>query len=719
MALYTKPTLSGYNDNAPPDDGSNLSNNEVTWSKHKTKLGDPLKTYTDALNNAVSGLVNGDTADLWPATLSNLQDKSISGLADGDTVYMRGRSSVGDGGEGHFRWDSSDLSTEVGNDEVTSSQGNGGIYIAPASDKTGASGAWVRQRGRFVHPEWYGAGNDPLSAFQALVSHAQNTKERTLSLGQNDYRFATPLVISGDSTGGLVLEGPFGTHSEDGGRDSKGYLSVASGQSEVIELSGGESALGNIVGGHELRGFGVGTLDHNVTSGVKVSYPDFRSTLVFDRMHFEGFTDGAINIDQSNEEYIIGFVTVENCAFKNCTKSLLIQDANSIAGLKFDNNRCHQGGRIKGNINGPIRITNNNFEGQSDAVEITDVNNEFSYAKHVLFAGNYFENNSGDFLASFTADANKTESDITIRENTKHGSSFTLTDDVSYRVTGFHDGVFIDDTQAESVVDDCAKVNVPALKHVAADGTGQQIAVDINAIIPRMPPDSIFNTSQIEVNDNGDIVDTPFGPVKALSDWITDGSSYGGATSWPEFPYTAGELLVINILLAYKSRPSPAPELRLFDSAGTSIVNFFSLPRPQLIEDQHHLLITVSLTLSSNESEINALIFPNGSSGSSDGARVVGSYWYTTSGTRIYPYFPMKFETDGSESVSPDANGNADIAHGLSKTPETVQVGLRGDNTNGVDVESVDATNITVRVKDESGSDVTSGSFTVDWIAKL
>ena len=61
---------------------------------------------------------------------------------------------------GVFRWDTSDLSTEVGADEVTSGQGDGGIYVAPATDRTGASGAWVREFTGPVHVTWYGAVGD-------------------------------------------------------------------------------------------------------------------------------------------------------------------------------------------------------------------------------------------------------------------------------------------------------------------------------------------------------------------------------------------------------------------------------------------------------------------------------------------------------------------------------------------------------------------------------
>jgi hypothetical protein len=51
---FASPTLSGYNASPPPDDGSAAEANRVTWAKSKTKLGDPLKTYADAIKAAVS-----------------------------------------------------------------------------------------------------------------------------------------------------------------------------------------------------------------------------------------------------------------------------------------------------------------------------------------------------------------------------------------------------------------------------------------------------------------------------------------------------------------------------------------------------------------------------------------------------------------------------------------------------------------------------------------
>lgn len=51
---YTPPTISNYNDDPPPDDGSETVENEVKWSIIKTELTDPIKNYADAINSAVT-----------------------------------------------------------------------------------------------------------------------------------------------------------------------------------------------------------------------------------------------------------------------------------------------------------------------------------------------------------------------------------------------------------------------------------------------------------------------------------------------------------------------------------------------------------------------------------------------------------------------------------------------------------------------------------------
>src|SRR5262245_10452196 len=50
---YTPTTVSGYNLNPPPDDGSVSPQNRSTWAGIKTKIGDPLKNFADQINNAL------------------------------------------------------------------------------------------------------------------------------------------------------------------------------------------------------------------------------------------------------------------------------------------------------------------------------------------------------------------------------------------------------------------------------------------------------------------------------------------------------------------------------------------------------------------------------------------------------------------------------------------------------------------------------------------
>lgn len=86
--------------------------------------------------------------------IENLAALKAFSTTSNSLIYMRGRLTNGDGGQGHFDWDSSDLSTEVTADTES------GIYVAPTTDATGASGAWVRQHVGIIRPEWFGAFPD-------------------------------------------------------------------------------------------------------------------------------------------------------------------------------------------------------------------------------------------------------------------------------------------------------------------------------------------------------------------------------------------------------------------------------------------------------------------------------------------------------------------------------------------------------------------------------
>ena len=54
MASYISQTISNYNDDAPPDDGTETSDNEITWAIIKDELADPIKNYAEAIDSATS-----------------------------------------------------------------------------------------------------------------------------------------------------------------------------------------------------------------------------------------------------------------------------------------------------------------------------------------------------------------------------------------------------------------------------------------------------------------------------------------------------------------------------------------------------------------------------------------------------------------------------------------------------------------------------------------
>ena len=90
MPLYTPPTLSGYNSSPPPDDGTTVTANQVTWAKHKDKLGDPLKTFTESMNTNLTSTFNGLETKVVDGTTFPAFSASAGGktVASGTWVLM-------------------------------------------------------------------------------------------------------------------------------------------------------------------------------------------------------------------------------------------------------------------------------------------------------------------------------------------------------------------------------------------------------------------------------------------------------------------------------------------------------------------------------------------------------------------------------------------------------------------------------------------------------
>lgn len=138
---------------------------------------DQTKTYKAVLSSSDDvELYSSDPANFDYAAEYGARVNTVDTLAllksETNTDYAcicKGRTSAGDGYEGIFVYDSSDLSTEVSTDTVN------GIYVPPNSDASGASGAWVRV-GKQINVKFFGAiGNgstDDTLAIQAAIDYA-------------------------------------------------------------------------------------------------------------------------------------------------------------------------------------------------------------------------------------------------------------------------------------------------------------------------------------------------------------------------------------------------------------------------------------------------------------------------------------------------------------------------------------------------------------------
>jgi len=94
--------------------------------------------------------------------------------------------------EGPFVFSTADLSAKVSADTLQ------GIYVAPDSDPTGASGAWVRKDDGEFRPEHYGAVGDGLAddtaAFNAMIA-AMPSYGGKISLSRAYYRITSRVVV--------------------------------------------------------------------------------------------------------------------------------------------------------------------------------------------------------------------------------------------------------------------------------------------------------------------------------------------------------------------------------------------------------------------------------------------------------------------------------------------------------------------------------------------
>ena len=131
--------------------------------------------------------------------------RGVSGH-DGQIVQVIGYSTAGDVGGGDFIWQDGDWSTEVTAQIVNGTQ-TYGLYVAPNSDATGASGVWKRLYQGSINVKWFGAVGDNSADDTDRVQSAENI--RAIEHGKLFFPYGTYLVdiVTADNASGVEWEG--------------------------------------------------------------------------------------------------------------------------------------------------------------------------------------------------------------------------------------------------------------------------------------------------------------------------------------------------------------------------------------------------------------------------------------------------------------------------------------------------------------------------------
>ena len=248
---------------------SQISNGEI-GSSVRTKLNSVV-----AIANAISlGVTQAEMAALDTSiqTIAFLNENKRQGL---------------------FKWNASDLSTQVTADTLQ------GVYVAPSSDATGASGAWVRMLDGYVTPEMFGAygdlielGNsahDDRAAIQAAIDFCGPTNGileidlprhyRLASFNPNlSNRCCLSMAVQGVTMKGRYVGGP---NQYD--PFTFKYVDVSAGQTadSILEIN----ASGIIIRDLRIIGAVTGTSAIVFETGIRFSYTGYQNRHIIHNIH--------------------------------------------------------------------------------------------------------------------------------------------------------------------------------------------------------------------------------------------------------------------------------------------------------------------------------------------------------------------------------------------------------------------------------------------------
>lgn len=119
---YSNVSISGYNLDAPTDDGAQTANNRITWAKQKTKIGDPLKNAIEAMDAATDDAFN---------TIANILVDFTGDFGSGGITGLVPAPGAGDAANNRFLRADGTWTTPAGAGSVTSVATGSGLTGGP------------------------------------------------------------------------------------------------------------------------------------------------------------------------------------------------------------------------------------------------------------------------------------------------------------------------------------------------------------------------------------------------------------------------------------------------------------------------------------------------------------------------------------------------------------------------------------------------------------
>jgi len=230
---------------------------------------------------------------------------------------------------GIFEWDSSNLSAKV---TIDTQQG---IYVPPASDTSGASGAWVRSFNGAARVEWFGAKGDGATDDAAAINAALSTNLIAHLAANKVYAIASTINLTADGKTlfGLGRSGGVFSNSEQPGAVLK-----------WIGASGGRMVqAGSLTSGVDMHGGGLLNvqLDCNALANVALQVQTIDSAQ-FENLKILNVRDNSGAIGLYLTSGVASFAPV-NCVYRCSFRNINIQVPGAANGF-YNNTAATSGG---------------------------------------------------------------------------------------------------------------------------------------------------------------------------------------------------------------------------------------------------------------------------------------------------------------------------------------------------------------------------------------